>query len=279
MASTSKSFTGFGVALLAQRGDVRFDAPITELLPGVRWHERARADTLTLAHFLAHTHGLNDNAVVASAAFAGGLATTLVLYRISTRHGRTSVATMLLAGIAIGALAMSLTGILIFMADDRQLRDLTFWQLGSLAGATWQKVGMIAPIIVVEPNVVNFSRVPAGEPSRVTITVQGKMPEFELGDVTLADDRYFTAEVGERREIVVDEQAYTSCEIHVSYDGRAPIGRHGTLLTVRTSDPRKPVFNVQVMMQSLDYARLYLEVSERYQPLRQFIHCIEQFLA
>jgi iron complex transport system permease protein len=28
---------------------------------------------------------------------------------------------------------------LIFTADDRQLRDLTFWQLGSLAGATWAR--------------------------------------------------------------------------------------------------------------------------------------------
>ena len=35
------------------------------------------------------------------AAFCGGLATTLVLYRVATRHGRTSVATMLLAGIAL----------------------------------------------------------------------------------------------------------------------------------------------------------------------------------
>ncbi len=83
------------------------------------------------------------------AAFVGGLATTLILYRISTRQGRTSVATMLLAGIALAALAMALTGVLIFMADDRQLRDLTFWQLGSLAGATWAKIGAVAPIIVV----------------------------------------------------------------------------------------------------------------------------------
>jgi iron complex transport system permease protein len=83
------------------------------------------------------------------AAFAGGLATTLILYRISTRQGRTSVATMLLAGIALAALAMALTGVLIFMADDRQLRDLTFWQLGSLAGATWNKIWAIGPIIVL----------------------------------------------------------------------------------------------------------------------------------
>ncbi|RWM80416.1 MAG: iron ABC transporter permease [Mesorhizobium sp.] len=83
------------------------------------------------------------------AAFCGGLATTLVLYQVATRHGRTSVATMLLAGIALAALAMALTGILIFMADDRQLRDLTFWQLGSLAGATWQKIGPVGPVIVL----------------------------------------------------------------------------------------------------------------------------------
>ncbi|MER8422365.1 iron ABC transporter permease [Mesorhizobium sp. M1403] len=83
------------------------------------------------------------------AAFCGGLATTLLLYQVATRQGRTSVATMLLAGIALAALAMALTGILIFMADDRQLRDLTFWQLGSLGGATWQKIGSVGPIIVL----------------------------------------------------------------------------------------------------------------------------------
>jgi iron complex transport system permease protein len=83
------------------------------------------------------------------AAFCGGLAATSILYRISTRRGRTSVATMLLAGIALAAMAMALTGILIFLADDRQLRDLTFWSLGSLAAATWQKVGMVAPVIVL----------------------------------------------------------------------------------------------------------------------------------
>ncbi|WP_421912640.1 FecCD family ABC transporter permease [Mesorhizobium sp.] len=83
------------------------------------------------------------------AAFFGGLATTLLLYQVATRRGQTSVATMLLAGIALAALAMALTGILIFMADDRQLRDLTFWSLGSLGGATWHKIGSVGPVIVL----------------------------------------------------------------------------------------------------------------------------------
>lgn len=82
------------------------------------------------------------------AAFLGGLTFTFALYRISTRHGATSVATMLLAGIALGAMAGAFTGLLVFWADDAQLRDLTFWGLGSIAGATWPKVLAVAPIIV-----------------------------------------------------------------------------------------------------------------------------------
>jgi len=70
-------------------------------------------------------------------AFLGALITTFILYKIGTRVGRTSVATMLLAGIALTAFAMAFTGILVFISDDQQLRDFTFWNLGSLSGATW----------------------------------------------------------------------------------------------------------------------------------------------
>ncbi|MFW5881032.1 MAG: FecCD family ABC transporter permease [Roseicyclus sp.] len=85
--------------------------------------------------------------LVPLAAFFGGWATTLLLYRISTSRGRTSVAVMLLGGIALGALAGAVSGVLIYMADDAQLRDLTFWGLGSLAGATWDKVLVAGPLI------------------------------------------------------------------------------------------------------------------------------------
>ncbi|WP_323769523.1 iron ABC transporter permease [Antarctobacter sp.] len=92
---------------------------------------------------------LTGNQLTPFAAFLGGWGTTLVLYRVSTRHGRTSVATMLLAGIALGALAGALSGILVYIADDRQLRDLTFWGMGSLAGASFAKVLSVGPLIVV----------------------------------------------------------------------------------------------------------------------------------
>ena len=82
-------------------------------------------------------------------AFGGSLLTTVVLYKIASRSGRTSVALFLLAGLAIAALANAGIGLLVFMADDRQLRDITFWLLGSLSGATWSKAVSIAPVAMV----------------------------------------------------------------------------------------------------------------------------------
>jgi iron complex transport system permease protein len=82
------------------------------------------------------------------AAFAGSLVTTFALYRIASSTGRTSVAIFLLAGLAIAALANAGIGLLVFVADDRQLRDITFWLLGSLSGATWTKAAMLAPVLV-----------------------------------------------------------------------------------------------------------------------------------
>lgn len=81
------------------------------------------------------------------AAFIGGLGATLLMARLGTVAGATSVATLLLAGVAVNALAGALTGMLIFMADDRQVRDITFWTLGSLAGARWAQLPVVALLV------------------------------------------------------------------------------------------------------------------------------------
>jgi iron complex transport system permease protein len=92
--------------------------------------------------------GLFGAFLIPVAAFAGGLVATIALYAIATRQGRTSVATMLLAGIALAALAGSLTGFFVFLSDDRQLRDITFWSLGGLGGASWEKLAVSGPLML-----------------------------------------------------------------------------------------------------------------------------------
>jgi iron complex transport system permease protein len=99
--------------------------------------------------------GLGSSALPA-AAFVGALAATSTLYAVATRGGRTSVATMLLAGVALAALASSFIGILAYVSDDRQLRDLTFWSMGSLGGANWVKVAALAPVTALMLAVAPF---------------------------------------------------------------------------------------------------------------------------
>lgn len=81
-------------------------------------------------------------------AFLGGLLTTYVVYFLSKRNGKTVVLTMLLAGIAITALAGAITGFFIYSSNNQQLRDITFWSLGSFSGASWTQVLIAAPIIL-----------------------------------------------------------------------------------------------------------------------------------
>jgi len=83
------------------------------------------------------------------AAFVGGVATTGLLVLIAGRHGQLMVGTLLLAGIALGALSGALTGLIAYASDDRELRDLTFWSMGSLGGSTWPKVLAVTPFAVL----------------------------------------------------------------------------------------------------------------------------------
>jgi len=83
------------------------------------------------------------------AAFAGGLAATFVVYRIASRDGRTDVATLLLAGVAVNAMAGAGIGFMVFLSDDQQLRDLNYWLLGSLGGITWDRMALAGPLILI----------------------------------------------------------------------------------------------------------------------------------
>ena len=74
------------------------------------------------------------------AAFAGGLGVTAVVYRLGRRDGQISVAAMLLAGVALSALAGALIGLFTYLADDATLRSLTFWNMGSLNGASYARL-------------------------------------------------------------------------------------------------------------------------------------------
>lgn len=83
------------------------------------------------------------------AAFIGACITTFIVYRLAMRKGKADITTLLLAGIAINALAGSFTGLLTYVASDEQLRNITFWSMGSLGGASWKSISVLLPFVVI----------------------------------------------------------------------------------------------------------------------------------
>lgn len=82
-------------------------------------------------------------------AFLGAALTTLLVYQLSKMTGDGSITTLLLCGIAINAFVGAMTGLMTYMADDAQLRNITFWNLGSLGGASWTSVMAVGPFVAV----------------------------------------------------------------------------------------------------------------------------------
>jgi len=86
--------------------------------------------------------------VVQWMAFASGLTTVGVVYLLA-RVGRTTpITTLLLAGVALGALATSVTSFLMFMHQDK-LHTAYSWLLGGFSLGNWGQVTLISPYLVV----------------------------------------------------------------------------------------------------------------------------------
>lgn len=103
-------------------------------------------------------------------AFAGGLVAVLSVYLISRSGGRTEVVTLLLTGIAINAIAGAGLAFLTFLGTTSTREQIVFWQLGSLNGALWPNIALVAPLVAIGLGIALF--------------VAGRLDLFALGERT-----------------------------------------------------------------------------------------------
>jgi len=87
-------------------------------------------------------------------AFAGALLAVFFVQAIASQNGRVLVSTLLLSGIALNALTGAGIGWMVYGANDSQLRDFTFWSLGSVAGANWHSVLATAPFVLIATGLI-----------------------------------------------------------------------------------------------------------------------------
>lgn len=103
-------------------------------------------------------------------AFLGGLVAVFAVYVISRSGGRTEVVTLLLTGIAINAIAGAALAFLTFLGTTASREQIVFWQLGSLNGALWSSIWLVAPLVLI--GLV------------IAVCVAGRLDLFALGERT-----------------------------------------------------------------------------------------------
>jgi len=102
------------------------------------------------------------------AAICGALTVTSGLYAFASRRGQRTVMALLLLGIAVNAIAGVGIGLFTWVANDGELRSLTFWTMGSFGGNRWDTVlpaaALIAlALILVLPAAAQLDRLQLGE--------------------------------------------------------------------------------------------------------------------
>lgn len=104
------------------------------------------------ASFAPHIKAITGPFLVPLFAFAGGLLATYIVYSLSKNMRKVSITSLLLIGIAVNAIGLSGTGFMSYLARDPQARSITFWSLGTFAGATWSQffiTAFVAGIIFI----------------------------------------------------------------------------------------------------------------------------------
>ncbi len=82
-------------------------------------------------------------------AFVGAISATFLVYGIAAVGGRFSMATLLLAGVAVNAfLGAVVSAIIIALPDNGALREILFWLAGGLDSRSWDHVWTSAPLVV-----------------------------------------------------------------------------------------------------------------------------------
>ncbi|MCG7251885.1 FecCD family ABC transporter permease [Corynebacterium pseudodiphtheriticum] len=101
-------------------------------------------------------------------AFLSGLLTTWLVYQLARFAGRIRVINLVLVGIAVNAVAGALISFFIFIAPTSSREQVVFWQMGSLSGAKWAHISVVAVLI--------------GAGIAVALLLVGKLDVLALGD-------------------------------------------------------------------------------------------------
>ena len=87
---------------------------------------------------------------VGIAAFIGAFAMSLGVLFISNLGGRSNSIKLLLGGMALSAVCGAFSSFIVYFANNKEgMQTVAYWMMGSFAGAKWETLAVIAPIVVL----------------------------------------------------------------------------------------------------------------------------------
>lgn len=89
---------------------------------------------------------------VGIAAFVGAFAISLAIVFIANMGGRANAVKLLLAGMALSAVCSAFSSFIVYFANDKEgIQSITYWLMGSVAGASWPTLHVMIPLSIVVP--------------------------------------------------------------------------------------------------------------------------------
>ena len=109
-------------------------------------------------------------------AFAGAVGSFVIVFAIAQTGGRVSPTRLILAGVATAYVLTAITSLILFLGDERAVRSVLFWMLGTLSGAEWSYLGLPAAALLVGISILvlkfrAMNALLAGEETAITLGV------------------------------------------------------------------------------------------------------------
>lgn len=83
-------------------------------------------------------------------AFLGAFAISILVLTLANVKGRSNSTKLLLAGMALNSVCSAFSSFIVYFANNREgMQSITYWLMGSLAGASWPRIKIILPVVIV----------------------------------------------------------------------------------------------------------------------------------
>lgn len=87
---------------------------------------------------------------VALSGFAGAFGVSLAVLVLADMGGKSTPTKLVLSGMVMNALCNAFSNFIIFFANDSEgIKSVTFWTMGSLASAKWEKLPILSGVIIL----------------------------------------------------------------------------------------------------------------------------------